>query len=212
MLLDGDIGSLDPKQKEMLEKTYVSNERMIHLINDLLDITRIEEGGHAYKFALVDLEPIAQLLFEAYKGEARKNQIHFEFKKPLYKLPKVLLDAEKIKLAIQSLIENALRYTPPRGGVTISLKGDKKEVELLVTDTGIGIIKDQQQRIFTKFFRGENAMRMQTEGSGLGLFIAKNIVEAHKGRIWFESEENKGSAFRFAIPVPKEFEEFLKRF
>lgn len=212
MILDGDAGDVSMEQKNLLEKTYVSNERMIGLINDLLDVTRIEEGRHVYKFALSDIEPIVRFLFDSYKGEAARRKIHFEFRKPLSKMPKLLLDAEKIKLVIQNLLENAIRYTLPNGRVTVSLKYDKKEIEVEISDTGIGIPKDQQQRIFAKFFRSENALRMETEGSGLGLFISKNIVESHKGRIWFESEENKGSKFHIAIPIQKEFEEFLKEF
>jgi PAS domain S-box-containing protein len=212
MLLDGDAGPLGQKQKEMLEKTQISNERMIRLVNDLLDVSRIEEGRNAYKFTLEDIEPIVEILFKSYKGEAERRQIHYEFKRPFSKMPKILIDSEKIKLAVQNLIENAIRYCRAGDKVTVALKYDKKEIEVAVSDTGIGVPQEQQKRIFTKFFRSENALRLETEGSGLGLFISKNIVESHKGRIWFESAENKGSTFHIAIPIQKEFEEFLKEF
>ncbi len=115
-------------------------------------------------------------------------------------------------MALKNLIGNANKYTPASSKVTISLKHDKKEVAISIKDTGIGIPQASQQKIFTKFFRGQNAIRMETEGSGLGLFITKNIIEAHSGRIWFESEEGRGSTFYVAIPIKKEFEEFLKEF
>lgn len=211
-IIDGDAGNLSNEQMELLQKTYISNERMISLVNDLLDVSRIEEGRDVYKPVLGDLEPLVVNFISSYEGEIKRKQISIEFKKIGKRIPKIVFDAEKLKLVIQNLLENAIRYTPPGGKVTVVLKNDKKEVELSVQDTGIGIPENQQERIFTKFFRGQNVLRMETEGTGLGLFIAKNIIEAHKGRIWFESEENKGTVFHFALPVGEEFEEFLKEF
>ncbi|PJB16018.1 hypothetical protein CO116_02800, partial [Candidatus Falkowbacteria bacterium CG_4_9_14_3_um_filter_38_19] len=88
----------------------------------------------------------------------------------------------------------------------------EKAIEFSIKDTGVGILKNQQSRVFSKFFRGANAIRMETEGSGLGLYIAKNIIEAHGGKIWFESEEGKGTTFHFTLPMKEEFGEFLKEF
>ena len=213
MLLDGDLGKITEEQKDFVEKTYKSNEKMIELINDLLDITRIEEGRYLYQPILTNLESVAQFVINSYKEEIERKKLKFEFKKPEKKLP-VMLDVEKMRLAVQNLLDNAIRYTPPGGQVTISLKHVKgeKEIEFLIKDTGVGIPKDQQERIFTKFFRGVNVMRMETEGTGLGLFIAKNIIEAHEGKIWFESKENVGTTFHFTLPVKEEFAGFLKEF
>jgi len=113
----------------------------------------------------------------------------------------VKADTEKLALAIKNLIENAVFYTDPGGRVTLSLKKQGSQLEFSVQDTGIGIPNDQHNRVFTKFFRGDNAVRMETEGTGLGLFIAKNIIEAHGGKIWFESTEGKGTTFSFSLPV-----------
>jgi len=212
MLLDGDLGAITEEQKDFVEKTYRSNERMIGLINDLLDVTRIEEGRYLFKPTLADIETLVQFVVNSYKEEIKKREIKFEFKKPAEKLPLILIDVEKIRLAIQNLLDNAVRYSRPGGEVTISLEYDKKEIELSIKDSGVGIPKDQQARVFTKFFRAANVMRMETEGTGLGLFIAKNIIEAHGGKIWFESEEGKGSNFYFTLPVEKAFEKFLKEF
>jgi PAS domain S-box-containing protein len=210
MFMEGDLGKISKEQKEFIEKTYFSNERMIKLINDLLNVTRIEEGRYLYKTVLKDFEPVVQFMVNLYKEEAEKRNLKLKFKKPEETLPWVMLDVEKIKLAIQNLIENAMKYTPKGGLVTISLKHDKKEVELSVQDNGVGIPEDQQERVFTKFFRGANVVRMDTEGSGLGLFITKNIVEAHGGKIWFESKKDKGATFYFTLPVKKEPESFLE--
>jgi signal transduction histidine kinase len=212
MLLDGDLGEITKEQRDFLGKTYQSNERMIALINDLLDITRIEEGRYLYKPVLADFESICQFVINSFKDEIKKKEIKFKFKKPEKKLPQVKVDVEKIRLTISNLLDNAIKYTPTGGKVTVSLRHVKKEIELSVKDTGVGIPKDQQGRVFTKFFRGANVMRMETEGSGLGLFITKNIIEAHGGKIWFESEEGKGATFYFTLPIKEEFTEFLKEF
>jgi len=212
MVLDGDLGPIAEEQRDFMEKTYKSNERMIDLVNDLLNITRIEEGRYLYKPILTDIESVVQFVINSYKEEIKKRKIKFEFKKPEKKLPQITVDVEKIKLAIQNLFDNAIRYTQPGGTVTVSLTHGKKEIEFQIQDSGVGIPKDQQERAFTKFFRGVNVVRMETEGTGLGLFITKNIIEAHGGKIWFKSEEGKGSTFFFSLPVEKEFEEFLKKF
>jgi PAS domain S-box-containing protein len=200
MFLDGDLGELTKEQREFLEKTYQSNERMINLINDLLNVARIEEGRYLYRPVLADIVPICQSVIDSYKEEIEKKNLKFEFKRPK-ELPKVRVDIEKISLAIQNLLENAILYNLPGGKIEISLKLKENKIEFSIKDTGIGIPKDQQKRVFTKFFRAPNAMRMETEGSGLGLFITKNIIEAHGGRIWFESEEGKGTTFYFTLPV-----------
>jgi PAS domain S-box-containing protein len=212
MLLDGDLGKITEEQKDFISKTYQSNERMITLINNLLDITRIEEGRYLYKPVLTEFEPIVHFVVDSYKEEAEKKKIKIEIREPKKKAGRVMVDVEKIRLAVENLLENALKYTPAGGRVTVSLKNSPKEIELSVKDSGVGIPKDQQERVFVKFFRGANVVRMETEGTGLGLFITRNIIESHGGRIWFESEEGKGSTFYFTLPTKEEFEGFLKKF
>jgi PAS domain S-box-containing protein len=212
MILDGDVGKISEEQKELLNKTYMSNERMISLINDLLDVTRIEEGRYLYKPILTEIEPIIQFAVNSSKGEIDQKNLTIEFDRTVSKMPKVMVDVEKIKLAVQNFLENAIKYTPSGGRITISLKTDKKEIEFSIKDTGAGIPQDQKDRIFTKFFRGSNIIKISTEGTGLGLFITKNIIEAHGGRVWFESEEGKGAVFHFTLPIKEGFGEFVKEF
>ena len=114
------------------------------------------------------------------------------------------MDIEKIQLAIQNLLDNALHYTKKGGKVTVEIWHDTKEVRVSFTDTGIGIPQEQQQRVFEKFFRAVNARMVDTDGSGLGLYLVHNIVEAHGGKVWFESEEGKGSTFTFSLPIKNE--------
>jgi len=106
-----------------------------------------------------------------------------------------LADQEKVGLVIQNLLENAIKYTPEEGTIQISLGQEKNNILFKIKDSGVGIPQDQQNRIFTKFFRGSNVMRLETDGSGLGLYTAKNIIDAHKGKIWFESQEGQGTTF-----------------
>jgi PAS domain S-box-containing protein len=201
LLLEGDAGELNFHQKSIIEKSYVSNERMIRLITDLLDVARIEEGRYIYKLEPTKLDALVGNSVESLKETASKRNIKLEYQPLKGDLPKIMIDAEKISITVQNLIENAIKYTPVGGSVTISLKYDTNKVEFSVVDTGIGVNKEQQGRLFTKFFRASNVVRMETDGSGLGLFISKNIIESHGGKIWYQSEEGKGSTFSFSLPI-----------
>lgn len=209
MLLDEDLGKLSEEQKKFLQDTYKTNEKMIFLVNSLLNVSEIEEGKYLSKIVLSSIEDIIQSIVDAYKKEIERRKLRFEFKKPKEQLPKLMLDVEKMRIAIKNIFDNALKYTLPGGKVSISLRRDEKEIEVQIQDTGVGILQYQQEKVFTKFFRGASIIKMETEGTGLGLFISKNIIEAHGGRIWFESEEGKGSTFYFTIPVKERFGEFL---
>ena len=200
MILDGDVGKITKGQKELVDKSYESNERMINLINDLLNVARIEEGRYLFKSAITDMDTIVQFVVNSYKEDAEKKGVKLEFEVLEKELPQVKLDVEKMRLAVQNLIDNAIKYTPSGGSVKVSLRLKNKDIECRISDTGVGIINDQKLRVFSRFFRGANVVKMETDGSGLGLFIAKNIIEAHGGMIWFESEEGKGATFFFTIP------------
>jgi two-component system sensor histidine kinase VicK len=200
MFTDGDFGKITPKQKEFMEKIYKSNERMITLINDLLNVARVEEGRYIYKKSFTDIGKTCEDVVQLYKEELERKDIKFNFIKPNV-LPGIMVDEEKVRMAFRNIFENAIKYTPRGNEITASIKNFDDELEISISDTGVGIPESQQDRIFSKFFRGGNIMRMETQGTGLGLFIAKNIIEAHKGRIWFESKENKGTTFYFTLPL-----------
>jgi len=199
MILDGDAGEINEEQRELLEQTYISNERMIRLINDLLDVSRIEEGRLLYDQEDARIEDVLDSVIEASQEMLRNKNMVLEVNKK--ETPKVKIDKEKIGVVIQNLLENAIKYTEQGGKIKITLDNDEKNVIFKIEDSGVGIPKSQQDRIFTKFFRAENVTRMETNGTGLGLYTTKNIVQAHKGQIWFESEENKGTTFYFTIPI-----------
>ena len=201
MLLEGDLGAITDEQKEFIEKINISNERMILLINDLLNVARIEEGRYVYQAVPFDIVKIIDSVVKLYKDVSQRRGIKLEFIKPKEGLSKIKIDVEKMSLAITNLIDNAVKYTPEGGFVRVSVKENKEEIEFSVQDSGIGIPVDQKERVFGKFFRATNALKRETEGSGLGNFIVKNIIEAHNGKIWFESEEGKGSTFYFTMPT-----------
>jgi len=201
MLLDGDIGKMTGEQKNILAKGYRANERMIHLVNDLLNISRIEEGRFQYKFVSASLEDLIARTINEFSYSLEEKNTTLIFQKPPKPLPKIKMDPSKIHVVLQNIINNATIYTPSGGRIKISLKAKKSQLIVSIEDTGMGIPKRQQSRLFTKFFRADNAIRMQTEGSGLGLFIAKNIIEKHQGQIWAESKKNKGSTFHFSLPL-----------
>ena len=202
MVLDGDAGALSGEQKELLEKTYVSNERMISLINDLLNVSRIEEGRFLYKQAPGQLEEVVKTVVESSKELFKMRKVSMSVDIPEGISP-VNMDKEKMELAVQNLVENAAKYTPEGGSIHITLEKHEAEVVFKIKDTGVGIPEAEHERIFTKFFRGDNVIKMETEGSGLGLYTTRNIIDAHRGKIWFESKEGKGTTFFFSLPYAK---------
>ncbi|MBI4359442.1 MAG: PAS domain S-box protein [Candidatus Nealsonbacteria bacterium] len=201
MLLDGDLGPINKNQKDILQKTYQSNERMIALINDLLNLARIEEGKYALSLAPVDIVNLCQSVIDPSEESFKNKGVNFSFKKPDQKAIQVSADAEKLKLVIQNLLDNALKYTAKGGRVSLSLKVANQGVRLEVKDSGIGIAEKEQKRVFSKFFRTTEAVLIEPAGSGLGLYMAKNIIEGHGGEIGFASKVGQGTTFYFVLPA-----------
>jgi len=203
MMRDGDWGKVTKEQGEYLNKGFISTERLIRVVNDLLNVSRIEEGRFTQKMEKIQLEDIAKSVFEQHSSLAETKKLKFVFHKPEKTLPLISLDKEQIGIALENLVENAMNYTPEGGLVEMFLKFNPsaKEIECSVRDSGIGIPQEQQSRIFTKFYRSSNALHRETSGSGLGLFVTKNIIEAHGGRIWFDSIEGQGTTFYFTLPA-----------
>ena len=217
ILLDGDAGNFTPEQKEFLQRGYDTNETMIRLVNDLLSAARLEEGRFGFDFKPVDFGLYLQNFIKLYAHQAKSRNIQLVYHPSVNVLPPILIDQVKIDLVVQNILDNAIKYSHPGSTVEVSLRQIPNYIEVAVEDRGVGIPRTQRDRLFMKFFRGDNVIRMQTEGSGLGLFIAKNIIKNHGGDITIESEENKGTTARFTLPVSEElipktetvFEEFV---
>ncbi len=201
MLLNGDLGDLNNDQKTFLMKSYESNNRMITLVNDMLDADRIQAGKVKYNLTCINLVDLMDNVIFEISPQASKKGISIEFKSKLENLPEVCVDAETIRAVIQNLLENAIKYTMTSGKIYIDAQNKGEFLEVSIQDNGIGIPESQKKNVFEKFFRAKNAIKFETDGSGLGLNISKTIVEKNGGKIWFESEENKGTTFYFTLPL-----------
>lgn len=200
MILDGDMGSVPPSQRKLMDKAYETNEKMIVMVNDLLNVARIEDDRFGYVFKEGDIVSAVADVVDELRIMAEKGGIDLMFDKPS-NIEKFVFDFSKIQLACHNLIGNAIKYTSTGGSVYVSLKQEGQEIVVVIQDTGVGIPKAQMDKMFTKFFRAENAVRLQVGGSGLGLFIVKDIVARHKGSITVESIEGKGTTFTMKIPI-----------
>lgn len=203
MLSDEDAGKLNAKQKEYMSDVRKSTERMITLVNDLLNVSRLETGRLKIEPQPTQLEDFIQSVIDEGKYLAKEIKCQIVFKKPAAKLPKIPVDQTLMTQVIRNLIANAARYSPDsRCKIVIELKHKQSEILISVKDNGIGIPKDKQSRIFEKFFRADNAQKTVADGSGLGLYVAKMIVEESGGKIWFESPGvGKGATFYVSLPI-----------
>jgi signal transduction histidine kinase len=200
MILDGDAGKLNKEQQGLLTQGYASNERIIALVNDMLNISRIEEGRFGYSFTQDKFEEALTIVIKSLENQINNKKIKLSTKLPK-DLPLVYMDRQKMTLVLQNLIENAVKYTPESGKIDIKVTNNKTELEVSIKDNGIGIPAGDQAKLFLKFFRADNVIRLQTEGSGLGLFIVKNVVEKHGGKIICKSDEGRGTEFIFTLPL-----------
>ena len=200
MILDGDAGELTNEQRELLNKGYLSNERIIKIVNDLLNVSRIEEGKFGFNFEKADFQEVLSAAVSNVESLVAKNHQELMIKKPP-KLPKIFLDQEKMIMVMQNLLSNAIKYTPEHGKIQVTIEVDKQNLHVKIKDQGVGIPKVDQPKIFTKFFRAANAVKLETEGTGLGLFMVKNIINKHNGQISLKSEEGKGTEVSFSIPL-----------
>ena len=199
-LSGGKTGHLNSLQSEQIELIQSNIKRLIKLVEDLLDVSRIEQGRIVLKKERINLENLAKEIIEQYSSYAKASNISLKLEAEK-KLPSVFVDPEKIKIVLQNLIDNAIRYSKKIGKVQIKLSKENGYVKCEVKDNGVGIPENEQKYIFRKFFRSSNILRHQTRGTGLGLFIAKAFIDLHNGKIGFKSKENKGSIFWFKLPV-----------
>ena len=200
MIQEGIYGRFSEEFNEILNKIYLSNTRLIDLVNSLLDISRIEMGRMEFKFEEIQIGKIIESIIEELSIQAKEKNLYLKFEKPRRPLPKIKADESKIRQVILNLIDNAIRYTE-KGGVTIKVKNLISSIQISVRDTGIGLTPKEVESLFGMYARGKG-MSIFPEGAGLGLYVARKLLEAHLGRIWAESAgKNKGSTFYVDLPV-----------
>lgn len=192
MAVKGDLGKLTADQKKYLGRGLENISRMTHVIDDLLNVARIEEQRFAYQFKKIDFSKLVKDVINDFEGKLKKKKL--KLKLNLKPIPQIQADEEKIRMVISNLIDNAILYTL-KGYIEISLSKKGSGILFSIKDTGVGIPKDAQDQIFTKFFRAKNILQIHQNGSGLGLYVVKDIVEKHNGKVWFESKEDQGTTF-----------------
>lgn len=202
MLLKEDIGKINKQQRLYLEEINHNNQRMISLVRALLNISRIELGSFEVKTRAMNPIRIINDVLDALEPQITNKKLKVTKsydKKP----PNIHIDPKLLNIVLQNLISDAIQFTPDKGRIKLAIKKQKSDVLIEVSDTGCGIPKKQQPKIFTKFFRADNAVKRYPDGSGLGLYIAKSLTEAMGGKISFKSELGKGTTFFLAFPVKK---------
>lgn len=194
------VGPLNERQEQYLENVKEDSRRLKVLIDDLLDISRIEAGSLELNLTVLQIRPQVEQVIDAIQSQ-------FDYKKlsVIHAIPSelhsVIADQLRFSQIITNLLTNAFKYSPSGGSVTIAATEDGNAAQIEVSDTGIGISTEDQTRLFTKFFRADNSSTRQETGTGLGLYIVKHLIEAHGGAIWVNSRKGEGSTFSFTIPL-----------
>jgi len=206
VLLMGAAGAITESQAHFLDIVKSNTERLNILVNDLLDISRIEAGRVTLSLQSVDLREVAEeIVADVQRRSQEENKPMKVAVKVKGALPRVMADPERIRQIMGNIVDNAYNYTPSEGNIVIALHRENGAVQVDVKDSGIGISIEQQDRVFERFFRGEDPLVLATPGTGLGLPIVKQLVEMHHGTIWMNSTgiSGEGSTFSFTVPVEK---------
>jgi PAS domain S-box-containing protein len=204
-MLDGLTGSLNEKQVRYLARIKSNTDRLSRLINDLLDLSRIESGRVEVRPTIVPLAALAEEVAEHLRALAAEKMIQIEVQSPDRGLT-VWADRDKVTQILMNLIGNAVKFTPQEGKVTVAMeKNGIEDVRISVADTGPGILPEETNKIFVKFYQVANIEKQRPKGSGMGLAISKALVEMHGGKIWVESELGRGSTFYFTLPAQQPF-------
>jgi len=197
MILEGSFGKLEAKMKEAIERIFLSSERLVIVIEDFLNISRIEQGRMQYDFASVDMAELVDGVMKELEQNAKRAGLTFTFNKKDTGPFVITADFGKVRQVVTNIVDNAIKYTP-KGSITVTLDrdADTRKVLLSVTDTGIGISRETLPTLFQKFVRAKGASKVSTSGTGLGLYVVKELMKAHKGQVWVDSPgEGKGSTF-----------------
>ncbi|MFA5200356.1 MAG: HAMP domain-containing sensor histidine kinase, partial [Candidatus Omnitrophota bacterium] len=198
ILLAGSLGNLPDEIKTKLEKINRHSDELVHMINDLLDIARIESGKVDMKLENLDLKAITEKIFDLLTPQATTKNISFGSNIP-DNCQIIQADRSQIERVFINLVGNALKFTPQNGKIGISAHCSNKIIQIDVKDNGFGIPEEAQEHLFEEFYRVDNKINQEVKGTGLGLALIKHIIEAHGGRIWVKSKLGEGSTFSFTL-------------
>jgi len=200
LIMSGRINPVSQKQLEYLRILKENSDRMHELIKDLLIISRLETASLPLQFSKFSFKNLLYSLIEELAPYAKASNVEIDLKMP-QDFDRIFSDSEKLKIVMENLLDNAIRYSQKKGKIEILVEKRKQNLYFEIKDNGIGILKEDQRFIFQKFFRAKNALQVQSQGTGLGLYIVKAIIEQLKGKIDFKSQEGKGSTFWFLVPI-----------
>jgi signal transduction histidine kinase len=200
MVLEGDVGSISDEQRQVLGQAYESSQRMVFLIGDFLNVSRLQTGKFELELSNINLADLAKEEVEQLTDTARSRQVTIQYKKPAA-LQVIKGDENKLRQVMMNFIDNAIFYSPPESVVEVRVYKEAGGIVFKVTDSGIGVPKTEQPKLFTKFFRASNARKQRPDGTGIGLYMAKKVVIAHGGTVVFESKVGSGSTFGFRLPL-----------
>ncbi len=202
MVLEGDAGKISPQQKKLLTQSFFSSQRMVYIIADLLNVSRLRTGKFAIEGTPISLADVVSEEIVQLAEIAKSRSLELVYDKPK-NFPILMIDETKTRQVIMNFVDNAIYYTPSGGKIEVKLIDKPTTVELRVEDNGIGVPKSEQPHLFTKFYRAGNARKRRPDGTGLGLFMAKKVIVGQGGAVIFESEEGKGSTFGFIFSKAK---------
>ncbi|MCC6639299.1 HAMP domain-containing histidine kinase, partial [Candidatus Falkowbacteria bacterium] len=211
MMEGGDFGAVPDKMNKPVHSVLESANRLLALIEDLLNISRIESGRLQYEYEKANLGEMVASVFDELSNHAKRKGLEFRYVPPKVAIPDIIMDPKKIREVVMNLADNAIKYTD-KGFVELHLEYKNNEVKYYVKDSGRGLSKEDVGKLFKKFSRVGSAQLVHTEGTGLGLYIAKQIIRKHGGKIWAESPGvGEGSTFALALKtsnpdVTKEYE------
>jgi signal transduction histidine kinase len=202
MVLEGDAGPLNDMQRKLLEQSFISSQRMVFLIADLLNLSRLKTGRFVIENVACNLAEVIEGEVMQLKETAAGKNLTLTYKAPK-KFPTLMLDETKIRQVIMNFVDNAIYYTPSGGKIEITLVEAEKTIEFTVKDNGIGVPDAEQHHLFNKFYRAKNAQKARPDGTGLGLFMSKKVIIAQGGALIFSSSVGKGSTFGFSFAKSK---------
>ena len=199
MLLAGDAGPINEEQKKYLNEVYRGNQRMVELVNSLLNVSRLELGTFVVEPEETNIVDLMKSVVDEQMPQVknRKHELKTDYDKTI---ESISADPKLLRMVFQNLVSNAVKYTPVGGKIEVSLKSNGKMIDIKVKDSGVGIPQEEKSKIFTKLFRATNVRQSDTDGTGLGLYIVKSVIEQSGGTINFESEESKGTTFHVSLP------------